>query len=198
MKKLELKNNKLKSVGMDELERAYEKCLSWFYAYPKTRIGLNELSKYISSSKTATKEAVESLIEQEFLIREIAGRSWILFANSKHPYFLIKKMPYHLNKIYESGVVESIHEIIPESRAIILFGSYRWGDDIEESDIDIAVEVLGNKDMEIIRLGIIEKLGYRKKVPVNLHIFSRNKIDLNLYSNIINGIILDGFLEVRI
>ena len=48
-----------------------------------------------------------------------------------------------------------------------------------------------------MRLGIVEQLGYRKKVNVNLHVFSRNKIDLNLFVNIANGIVLDGFLEVR-
>jgi len=32
---------------------------------------------------------------------------------------------------------------------------------------------------------------------VHLHIFSRNKVDLNLFANISNGIILDGFLEVH-
>ena len=40
-------------------------------------------------------------------------------------------------------------------------------------------------------------IGYRKNVPVNVHVFSRNKIDLNLFANIANGIILEGFLEVR-
>jgi len=55
----------------------------------------------------------------------------------------------------------------------------------------------GDDELSIIRLGIIEKLGYRKNVPVNLHIFSRNKVDLNLFTNIANGIVLDGLLEVR-
>lgn len=189
--------NKLKSVKVEELERAYEKCLIWFYAFPRRTIGLTELSKVIRSSKTATKHAVETLIDQEFLVREIAGRSWILTADQKHRYFLTKKVPYHLDKIYESGVVEAVRQSVPHARAIILFGTYRWGDDVEESDIDIAVEVLDDKEVEVQRLGIIGQLGYRQKVPVNLHIFSKNKIDLNLYSNIVNGIVLDGFLELR-
>ncbi len=190
--------NKLKSVKIEELERAYEKCLVYFYAFPNRVIGLNELSKSITSSKTATKQAVENLIYQDFIKRDIAGRSWLLSANQKHKYFLTKKVPYHLNKLYESGIVEFIYNLVPQARVIILFGSYRWGDDNEDSDIDIAVEVLGDRDMEIKNVGIIDQFGYRKKVPVNLHVFSRNKIELNLFSNIANGIILDGFLEVRI
>lgn len=195
---INMEQKKLKGVKVEELERAYEKGLVYFYAFPRRTIGLTELSKSIKSSKTATKQAVETLVQEGFLIKEVAGKAWILSTNQKHHYALTKKVPYHLDKIYESGIIEAIHKSIPQARAIILFGSYRWGDDTEESDIDIAVEVLDNRDIEILKLGIVEQLGYRKKVPVNLYIFSRNKIDLNLYANIVNGIVLDGFLEVRL
>ncbi len=189
--------NQLKNVNINELERTLDKCLAWFYAYPKTKTGLTELSKYIKASKTATKQVVESLVEKKFLNKEIIGKAWLLSADQKHPYFIIKKIPYNLRNVYESGVLDAIYKIITSPRAVILFGSYRWGTDIEESDIDIAVEIIDNQELKIIPLGTIEQLGYRKNVPVNLHIFSRNKIDLNLFANIANGIILDGFLEVR-
>src|SRR3989338_2135731 len=188
---------RLKGVKVEELERAYEKYLAWFFAFPRNKIGLTELSKSVKSSKTATKLAVEALIRHEFIFRDIAGRTWILSANQKNQHFLRKKAVYHLDKIYESGILEAVHKSIPQARAIILFGSYRWGDDTDESDIDIAVEVLDHHEMRIINLGVVESLVYRKDVPVNLHIFSRNKIDLNLFANIANGIVLDGFLEVR-
>ena len=68
---------------------------------------------------------------------------------------------------------------------------------MEESDLDIAVEITGNHDLQVIQLGVLQQLGYRSNVPVNLHVFSRNKIDLNLFANIANGIVLAGFLEVR-
>lgn len=191
------KNQALKNVSINELERTYNKCLAWFYAYPNSRVGLNEISKYIKSSKTATKQVVESLLQETFLKREIIGKSWILHTNPKHTDIIAKKMPYHLSKIYQSGVIEATYKKVPQARAIIIFGSYRHGTDIETSDIDIAVETLDNKELEIIELGIIRELGYRKNVKVNIHIFSRNKIDLNLFSNIANGIVLDGFLEVK-
>ena len=187
----------LKGVKVEELERAYEKCLVWFFAFPRHKIGLTELSHSVNASKTATKQAVETLILEQFITREIAGKAWILVANQKNPLFLRKKIPYHFDKVYESNIVEAVRNAVPQARSIILFGSYRWGDDNEESDIDIAVEVLGNKGMEIKKLGVVERLGYRKNITVNLHVFSRNKIDLNLFANIANGIILDGFLEVR-
>lgn len=187
----------LKGVKVEEIERAYEKTLAWFYAFPRRTIGLTELAHGIRASKTATKKAVEALVAEKFLSREIAGRAWLLSANQKHPYCKTKKIAYHLDKIYESGILEAIHTHFPQARAIVLFGSYRWGDDIEESDIDIALEVLDGHELQILRLGTLEHLGYRKHIPVNVHIFSRNKIDLNLFANIANGIVLEGFLEVR-
>ncbi len=187
----------LKNVNVDALERTLDKCLIWFYAHPRTKIGLTDLASNVNSSKTAAKQVVEFLIQIKFLNRDIIGKAWLLSANQKHSYFITKKIPFNLNIIYESGILDEIYKKIPSTRAIILFGSYRWGTDVEESDIDIAVEVIDNHDLQIIQIGIIEQLGYRENVPVNMHIFSRNKIDLNLFANIANGIVLDGFLEVK-
>jgi predicted nucleotidyltransferase len=198
MKQIKQTKNPFKNVDVAQLERAFDKCLVWFYGYPTTKIGLTELAKAINSSKTATKQIVESLITFQFLNREIIGKAWLLSANQQHPYFITKKIPYNLSTIYESGVIEAVHKSVPSPRAIILFGSYRWGTDIEGSDIDIAIEVIGNQELQVIRHGIIGQLGYRKNVPVNWHIFSRNHVDSNLFANIANGIVLDGFLEVRI
>ena len=169
---------KLKGVKVKELERAYEKCLVWFFAFPRTKIGLTGLAHSVNSSKTATKQAVESLLQQNLISRETAGKAWILLANQKNRSFITKKIPYHLDRIYESGILEAVHKAVPQARAIVLFGSYRWGDDVEESDIDIAVEILDDHEIKILRLGIVEQLGYRKNVPVNVHIFSRKKIDI--------------------
>ena len=193
-----MRQNLLKDVPVEQLERTLDKFLAWFYAYPNAKIGLTDLAKSIKSSKTATKQIVESLIQQQFLNREIIGKAWLLSANQKHLFFITKRIPYNLQKVYESGVIDAVYKKVASPRAIVLFGSYRWGTDREESDIDIAAEVIDNQDLQVIHLGTIENLGYRKNVPINLHIFSRNKIDLNLFANIANGIVLDGFLEVRI
>ncbi len=190
--------NSLKNVNVNQLEITLNKCLVWFYSYPRNKIGLTDLAQSINSSKTAAKLVVESLIERQFINREIIGRAWLLSANQKHPYFITKKIPYNLSNIYESGILDAVYKVVPSSRAVILFGSYRWGTDVEDSDIDIAVEVVDNHDLQVTHLGNIEQLGYRKNVPVNLHLFSRNKVDLNLFANIANGIVLDGFLEVRV
>lgn len=188
---------KLKNVPLSEVSESYRRILSYFFSFPEHPIGLTDLSEQIGASKTSVKLAVNHLIGQGFIKKEEVGNAWRLCAEPKHVFIITKKIPYNLQLIYESGIVGAVYDKIPNARAIILFGSYRWGTDNERSDIDIAVEVLDNENMRIQTLGSIDKLEFRKNVKVNLHIFSRNKIDLNLFTNISNGILLDGLLEVH-
>ncbi len=191
------KKNKLKGISIPEKVRAYEKILAWFFAYPSKEFSLNELCKDLDISKKSTNEIISQLEKEGFIHKEIVGKLWRIRANPKHIYFITKKIPQNLMHIYESGIIDWINNNIPNAKAIILFGSYRWGEDIEESDLDIAVEILGNEPPVMQNLNL-EKLGYKKNVKINLFIFSRNYVDLNVFSNIANGIILQGFLEVRI
>jgi len=176
---------------------SYKKVLYYFFSFPEHPISLNDLSRNIKSSKTAIKMAVMRLINEGFLKKEVVGNAWRLSADPKHLFMITKKISYNLGLVYESGIIAKVYNKIPEAHAIILFGSYRWGTDNEKSDIDIAVEVLGNKTLNIETLMTLDSLGLRKNVKVNIHIFSRTKIDLNLFTNIANGIVLDGLLEVH-
>jgi predicted nucleotidyltransferase len=173
------------------------KVLYWFFDFPSREMSLNDLSEAVGISKTTANKVVTKLVQEGFLKRDVLGKIWRISCNIAHPHNLIAKVPYHLTAIYQSGILDAIYKQIPSPRAVILFGSYRKGDDNEQSDIDIAVEVLGNDEMKLQELGRLEKLGFRTNVKVNLHIFSRNKIDSNLFANIANGIVLSGFLEVR-
>ncbi len=187
----------LKNVEKIEKSEAYQKILNFFFSFPNKEMGLNELVKETKISKTNANQIVHWVVKEGFLKKEIIGKSWRISNNFNHKYNKTKKILYNLDLIYESGIIEKIRRKILNSKAIILFGSYKKGDDDEKSDIDIAVEVLDGKPLRIEKLGIINKFGYRRNVEINLHIFSRNKIDINLFSNIANGIVLDGFLEVK-
>lgn len=188
---------KLGKIPGQDLNEAYNKTLNWFFSFPNKEMSLNDLSEKLQISKATANRVVHQLVKEEFLKVKVLGKTWRISCNKKHQYNSTRKTGHNLVMIYEARIIEEIYKVIKNSRAIILFGSYRKGDDTEKSDIDIAVEVIDNKDIKIIELGVIPKLGYRNNVTVNLHIFSRKKIDLNLFSNIANGIVLEGFLEVR-
>jgi predicted nucleotidyltransferase len=190
----------VKQLGKKELpvlNEAYQKVLQWFFSYPNTEIGLNDISEALEIAKTTAKIIVNKLQQEGFLSVNTVGRALRIKCNPIHPFNTVRKIGFNLTTIYESGIINEIHKIIPNSKAVVLFGSYRKGDDTEKSDIDIAVEITSNEEPKIIPLGVLQQLGYRKNVPVNLYIFSRNKVDLNLFANIANGILLEGFLEAR-
>lgn len=192
-----LKNHKkllsVKPIAID----AYTKIQNYFFDYPTKELSLNDICSAVKISKTNANIYVEQLIKESFLNRQIIGKLWRISCNQKHDYNITRKIPYHLGLIFEAKIIDAVHELIPSVRTIVLFGSYRKGDDTEDSDIDIAVEVIGDNELKIIELGVIPQIGYRQNVIVNLHVFSRNKINLNLFANIANGIVLEGFLEVK-
>lgn len=189
-------SQKLKNTGLLELTAAYERVMQWFFAYPTREIGLSDLAEALNISKTTAHNAVKMLEQEGFLIVEVLGRVWRISCNTQHTYNYTRKVAYHLRLLYETNCLEAIHALIPNPKAIVLFGSYRKGDDVEKSDIDIAVEVADTQRLDIVELGVIPQFGFRKDVVVNLHIFSRERTEPNLFANIANGIVLEGFLEV--
>lgn len=192
--------NKLEKMRLMELNEAYKKVLYWFFSFPEIETGLNQLSSDLKISKTTAKKIVNILVKKKFLDRKIYGKTWRIKCDLKHQYNLTTKVAFNLDMIYSlyyDNLRDRIRGLVGNFASIILFGSYRKGDDNDKSDIDIAIEVVDNKELRIIELGVIPEFGFRKNVQVNLHIFSRNKIDVNLFSNIANGIVLEGMLEVK-
>jgi|GEM_PF-348360 len=188
---------KLPKTRILELNEAFNKVLIWFFSYPLMEIGLSDLADVLKISKATANRVVKDLEKEGFLNIKVIGKVWRITCNQKHAYNYTRKIGYNLEMIYSSPILPAISEVIKSHQAIILFGSYRKGDDTEKSDIDIAIEVLSNEELKIIPLAILPEFGFRKDVPVNLHVFSRAKINHNLFANIANGIVLDGFLEVK-
>jgi len=187
----------IEKTNLIETNEAYQKILYWFFSFPNKEIGLSELAKELKISKTTANKKINRLVKEGFLKKEIIGKSWRLSCNTNHIYNKSKKISYNLSMVYESGIVDKIIGRFNNAKAIVLFGSYRKGDDNEKSDIDIAVETLNENGTRIEEFVIIKKFGYRKDVKVNLYIFVRDKVNTNLFSNISNGIVINGFLEVK-
>ena len=157
---------------------------------------MSDLASELGLSKSTAHKVVTDLVKIGFLNKEQIGRTWRLTCNLSHPFNITRKIPYHLQLVYESGIIEKINEEFPGNTAIVFFGSYRRGDDVRTSDLDIAVEVPGVSNPQHLEFATMN-IGFRKNVGVNLLIFSRDNVDINLFANIANGIVLQGFLEVR-
>jgi hypothetical protein len=170
---------------------AYWDIQRFFFAFPRRACSLSQLAETLSIHKGTASRAVKRLEHEGFLNVEILGRIWRITCVMDHRYHVSRKVPYHLGLILDSTLIDTIRTAHPTG-AIVLYGSVRKGDDVESSDIDLAIESTNDR---IEALDPID-LGYRSSVPVNLRFFSRKRIDPHLFSNIGNGIVLDGFLEV--
>lgn len=187
----------LQSANPSELTAAYIRILFWFFAVPNKDFTFNEICQATKTSKTTAGAVIQDLEKKELIIKTVLGKLWRLSANLQSPKFRHAKIAYNLDQIYGTNILDFILKMYPQARAIMLFGSFRKGEDILESDLDIAAEVPGTKQMRVELVGTIGKLGYRENVKVNLHLFSRENVDVNVFSNIANGIVLYGFLEVK-
>ena len=94
-----------------------------------------------------------------------------------------------LFELNESGLINYLWEkLSPE--AIVLYGSFSRGESIENSDIDLFI--LGKE--RFIKLEEFEK-----KLNKNVHILfkkSLKELPSELKNNVLNGIILKGYLKI--
>ncbi|MBM3234084.1 winged helix-turn-helix transcriptional regulator [Candidatus Pacearchaeota archaeon] len=166
-----------------------EKILELLFDFPTARFHVREISRKLKISAPAVSKALKELENHE-LIKIEKNFLYEIKANSGNDDFKNLKRVSNLKKIYLSGLSHFLSEKFPLS-TIILFGSYSRGEDIENSDIDIAV--IGSKEREI-SLEKYEKLVQRK---INLQFYpSLKNIEINLKSNILNGITLKGGIDL--
>ena len=163
-----------------------------FFVSPTKKQYLMDISRSIGLAHTSVKKNLDKLVKLGLIIGSVEKKGKRKFpfykANTDSKLFKEHKMIYNLSSILKSGMIEFIEEkLMPKS--IVLFGSYQRGDDVESSDIDIFVEC---KEEEL-DLNKFEKKLDRK---VQLH-FKENfaLYPTELKNNIINGIVMMGFLE---
>lgn len=175
---------------------ASQRVLEVLYLYPDKEFSLSGLAKEAHVAKANIGPLLKKL--EKAGIIEIARLSiiWRIRANQESRLFIHGKMGYNLNSLYQSGLIEALEDFFRNPKAIILFGSFRWGYDISSSDIDIAVE---NEEIDEHTTGMFEEFAEFEQVfkkRIQIHQFNRKSVDANVFSNIVNGIVLSGFLEL--
>jgi predicted nucleotidyltransferase len=150
---------------------------------------MREICRNLNLGAPSVLNHLKELQKEDFIIREKKGIYPTYRANRDNEKFKLYKKLNTVLRINETGLLNYIYDnCLPE--AIILFGSAALGEDIEESDIDIFI-VSKNKNLNL------EKYNKILKRKVNLFFednFSR--LSKELKNNIINGVVLKGYLKV--
>ncbi len=178
-------------------ETAKNKIIEVLFKYPEKEFSLSDLAKEAGVAKTNIGYILEEFQKAGLIFIEKLSKIWRIKANQTNWLYMRSKIIYNLNFIYKSGLVEFLVDYFKNPKAIILFGSFRKGEDLSNSDIDIAVESDEIKEYQII--GLRELTNFEQIIgrKIQIHLFNRKKIDIGVFNNIANGILLWGFLEVK-
>ena len=180
------------------IESSTQKILEVLFKYPEKEFSLSDLAKEANVAKPHAGRILEKLNSIGFIEIVKLSKIWRIRANQQNWNFMKSKIVHNMNFIYQSGIVEFLNQEFKNPRAIVLFGSFRKGEDISTSDIDIAIEMDAVEEYTVVRHKNLEEFEKLINKKIQLHLFSRKNVDINVFNNIANGIVLLGFLEVNI
>jgi len=178
-------------------ETAERRISEVLFRYPEKEFSLSDLAREASVAKANIGDILGEFREAGLITIEKLSKIWRIKANQMNCFYIRGKIIYNLAEVYNSGLIEFLVDYFNNPRAIVLFGSFRKGEDLSSSDIDIAIESDETEDYKAVglrELSEFEKIFERK---IQIHLFSRENIDINVFNNIANGIVLWGFLEVK-
>jgi len=152
----------------------------------------NQIARLLKVSQPGVMKALPLLEKLDFIKiqKDKETKRWAVSLNTDNHRIMQLKRVNNLRQIYEVGLADFLEREFAGA-TIILFGSYSRGEDIFNSDIDIAV--IGRKEKNL-DLRKFEDLLERK---ININFYPSFKdIHKNLKENLANGIILTGGFEL--
>lgn len=179
------------------IETAKQRVLSVFFKYPEKEFSLSDLAREAGVAKAHIGRILNEFYEIGLINIMKLSKIWRIRVNQQSTEYIKYKIVYNLAIAYQSSLIEYLNDYFSNPRAIILFGSYRKGEDISTSDIDIAIEDDEVEEYKVLRLKEIIEIEEEIGRKIQIHLFNRKNIDLNVFNNIANGIVLSGFLEVK-
>ena len=157
---------------------------------PTKRLRVRQIEREVNVPLPSAIRYAKELEEEGILKKEEMAEIMVYSADRSSSIFLLEKRLFNLKTLFDCGLIEFLKRELSDPN-ILLFGSYSRGEDVEKSDIDLFIES-SEEDLDLDKFE--KKLGkeiqtfFYKKIS-----FVRNK---ELANNIVNGVILNGFLEV--
>ena len=176
---------------MDELfKNNTYKILELFIEFPTKDSSMRGIARQLELSHATVLKYIADLEKAGLIKRKEATLYPTYFANTESQKYQFYKKNWLIFKITESGLIDHIQkEALPSS--IVLFGSGAKATFTEKSDIDIFVEAKETK---------LDLIKYEKKFNSKINLLFEqniNNLSKELRNNIINGIILYGFIRIN-
>ena len=162
----------------------------YFFMNPTSKRRGREIERKLKLPLPSVIRYCKELEQEGILARVKTGNVAFYVASRSETYFLGKKF-YNIKQVYESELIEYLKRELGNP-VVILFGSYAKGEDLEDSDIDLYVETVSKEN---IRVDTFERI-LDRKIQVFRHKNLKEIKNKHLANNILNGTVLNGFIEV--
>jgi predicted nucleotidyltransferase len=175
------------SMGGDKTS----KILSIFFENPTERFHLRRIADLTKVSPATVSRKLKNILSSNLLKTTRTIPILEVTANLDSQLFLEAKKIYNQRRIRDSGLLNLLVEKYNHPEAIVLFGSYAKGEDIEKSDIDIAVITEKRLNLKLDN--------FERELKRNIHLIEVMQKDIKpaLMNNLANGTVLYGYLKVK-
>ena len=163
---------------------SYMAVLEIFFLEPTAIHFIREISKRISLAPTSVRNNISAMLKEGLIKKKSANPFNGFVANRENEDFLFYKRVYNLYSLRELAKHLS-SQYCP--KLIAVFGSYGRGEDVEESDVDIAIVSKPINSMNLSK--------YEEKLKRKIHCIVMediSKLEPNMRKKVYNGIVLFG------
>lgn len=175
-----------------KLTNLQQEILRLFFMKAGIQLNQRQIANFLKVSAPAVMKALPTLGKERLIKikQDKETKRWSIELNRENHRVMQLKRADNLKQIYVIDLADFLEKEFAGA-TIILFGSYSRGEDIINSDIDLAV--IGRKDKKI-DLAKYEKI-LERKININFYDSFKN-IHKYLKENLCNGIILAGGVEL--
>jgi len=163
--------------------------MEFFFKFPERKFHLRELERLTKLSLPAVSNICQKL-EKKDLLKSKKDKVLKNFYATRNQKFIQLKRIYNMQSLFSVELIDHLKNVYEEPEAIILFGSYGKGEDISQSDIDIAIITSISKELEF---SLYEKRLARK---IRTYEIQLEKVEKSFLNTLANGIILSGYLNI--
>ncbi|MFC1800641.1 nucleotidyltransferase domain-containing protein [Nanoarchaeota archaeon] len=168
-----------------------DKIKEYFFLNPTIRLRVRQIEREVKVPLPSVIRYTKELEEEKTLKSSTIADVKMYSADRTSEHFLLEKKLFNIRQLFSSGLIASLVEKL-SNPTLVVFGSYSRGEDIEKSDIDIYI---GTPSKKKVNLGAFEKI-LQRNIQVFIHSNIHNIKNKELANNIVNGITLNGFVEV--
>lgn len=163
----------------------------YFFINPTAKLRVRGMERALKLPLPSVIRYCKELEKEGILTTINTGNVIFYTANRTSEKYLLEKKLFNIKSLYKSGLVNYLKQEL-SNPSIIVFGSFAKGEDTEKSDIDLYIETPSKKKISLEKYKNLLK----REIQVFQHKNIREIKNTDLANNIINGFLLNGFVEV--